>query len=1109
MTSRLRITVFILFFASGATGLVYEVVWVRLLSQTFGNTVFAVSTVLAVFMAGLGAGGYLVGKWIDRRGNFLTVYGYLEIGVGVAALAVLILLRIFDPVITRLASLMGATFFGQSLLRLTAAFLLLFPPTFLMGGTLPVLSKYILRHRQSLGWDIGALYGVNTLGAMTGTFLAGFVLIDLLGLRSTEISAVAANLLIGATALLVSRRQTGGTLKETRKRNVKPEATAPVYGRRVIIAALVAYGLSGFAALAGEVVWSRVLIFFLGNSTYAFSTLLTTFLGALALGSLAGSKIADRTRDPIRMLAAVEGTLAVLILATIPVLWQGLYTSTFRQLLTDPSLPWITYLGIKFLTTAVVLFPPAFLFGMAFPLVCKIALGRLETVGRGVGLIYALNTAGAILGSLLTGFVFVPAFGLQLSLAGAAWVTAGAAVTLVAVHPSAAPRLRNSAAFAAAALIVLSLLLFPLQRTLRSFTQSAGDTVLFYSEDHTATVLVYQKPSGDKFVSVDGHFIGATEHESDKKQRLLGYLPVLLTSDPESALTIGLGSGITLGALAQFPELRSIEAVEIVPSMVTAARFFDQDHGSVLSDPRVEIIVGDGINFVKTTRRRFDVISSDAKLNPEYVGNALVYTKEYYQWSRARLTPGGVFIQWVPLYLPDAIFRTVVRTFTQVFPAVDLWFFPTQHTMLVGRNSEQLFDFAALSRRLAASGVSQNLGRFGLSNPYVLASSHIADRDQLIRYAGEGPINTWDRPVIEFRSIQEFRRSSRGVVEEENLRQLLGMLNEGKHPFSNCDADSLTAYVESFRLVLRGLIKSKRTDLLTYGRGDFESALARNPNDGRAKDLIAQAAAESRLAETATSAGKGPSPLRLANLLYAEGKYTEAEKAVRTAISANPNQAEAYNTLGLILRRQGKGNAALTAFQKAHNLAPNEVQITLNLATAYESQGRLEEALGMFQKVLQASPENPELHNNAGIVFAKMGRHEEAITEYRRAIQLDPGYADAFNNLGIALGVTGRTDEAIRAFQKALRINPRHVGALKNLGNTYLQTQRFSDAAKALQTVIELDATDVDALTNLGLAYAQTGRLALARECWQKALSLDPSLKEARQNLEILKKMGY
>ncbi len=1110
----LRKTIFSLFFLSGAIGLVYEVVWVRLLAQSFGNTVFAVSTVLAVFMAGLGAGSYVVGKWVDRRQDALRVYGYLELGIGLAALLVLLFLRLLDPLVARAASLLEASFFGQSLLRLGASFLLLFPPTFLMGGTLPVLSKFALRRRESLGWDIGALYSINTLGAVAGAFLSGFFFIDLWGLAQTEVLAVSANLLIGGAALLIARtlpphsRERGATEPRPRSKRQSPTLA---YTPRIVAAVLLAYSISGFAALAGEVIWSRVLVFFLGNSTYAFSTMVATFLAGLAIGSFIGSKLADRVPDPLKTFALLEGILTLLILSTIPILWQGLHAPAIQSALMAPRLPWAAYLGLKFFAAALVLFTPALLFGMVFPLVCKITIVRLEQVGRGVGTIYALNTCGAILGSLLAGFVFIPHLGLQGSLVGMAWLTAALAVLLLLLHPSARPRLRASAVGAALGLAAVTLAIFPVQPAMRSANQTADDRVLFYSEDHTATVVVFQKPSGEKYVSVDGHFIGATEHESDKKQRLLGYLPVMLARTPKSALTIGLGSGITLGALAENPALTSIEAVEIVPSMLAAARFFREEHGAVLSNPKVRVVIGDGINFVRTTRQKFDVISSDAKLNPEYVGNALVYTQEYYEWSRAHLKPGGVFVQWVPLYLPPSIFRTVVRTFCKVFPAADLWFFPQQHAILVGRNEREPFDFGQMSRRLDADGVRQQLARFGLGNAYILASSHVAGREQLEEFAGDGPINAWDHPVIEFRAVREFRRAPRGVAEERNLRQLMALLRPSAGAFSHVDPDSLRSYAQSFRLVLRGLLKTKRPDLLSYGRPDFQEALQQNPNEGRAQDLLAQVGRESRLLQAAASAptSRGSEALRVASLLYAQGEYAEAEQAARRAVRLEPTQPAGYNILGLALVKRGKRAEALQAFQKAYELDPNDVDITLNLATEYDRQGRLDEALGLFQSALRLDPDSPEIHNNLGIVYAEMGRRQAAIAEYRKSIQLDPTNADAFNNLGIALGMQGAGSQAIEAFKKALELQPGHAGALKNLGVTYLRMKEFSRAAEILQEVVKLGAADADVLTNLGLAYIQTGRPREARRYWEQALSLDPNLEEPRKNLEILKRMGY
>lgn len=1103
----------ILFFFSGATGLIYEVIWTRLFAQLFGNTVFATSTVLAVFMAGLGAGAFFLGKWLDARKDALRQYGFFEAAIGLFSLLIPPALQAVDPLISAtLARVQGSPVL-QAPLLLSISALFLFWPTFFMGGTLPALSKFYTRSQSVPGADIGVLYSLNTFGAMLGAFSAGFLLIAQMGLTPSNMITAIVNISLGAAAILLAHHWPAGTPADAKPAQARAPAAhaAPQISGRTVWLVLGVYAVSGFAALAAEVVWARVLVFFLGNSTYAFSTMLSTFLGGLAAGSYAGSRLARRAGSSLRQFALLEWTVALVILGTIPLLWRGFYSAPFAALYADPSLPWTAYLAIKFAAAGAVLFVPALLFGACFALVCNLTIHGLARLGRGVGTVYAFNTAGAILGSLLAGFVLIPAIGLQWSLAALAWLCSAAGLILLLRTPALARRTRLAFAIATAGVLLGSLIFLPIR--LRLHTAAAGtaqEKELFYTEDHTATVRVYEQPNGDRFVSVDGHFIGATAHESDKKQKLLAHLPLLLNPEVQSAITIGLGSGITLGALARHPQLESIEAVEIAPGVRSAARFFRDANGAVLDNPRVHLLIGDGINYLKTTRESYDIIVSDAKLNPEFAGNALVYSREYYARSRDRLRPGGIFCQWVPLYLPPDILKTVLRTFCDVFPAVDLWFFPQQHILLTGRHKATPFDGTALRQGLAEPPVRQHLQPFHLANAYILASARLAGRAQVLAFAGSGPLNTFEHAVIEFDAVRAFRSQLRAEVEQQNLRALTALSLLTGTRFTHLDADSLALYRQSMLIVLNGLAAARRMDLLSYGREAFESALVLNPHEGRARELLELLGREAEAITSGAAAGKRPAELvRRINFYYEQNKLAEAGRLANELLQARPGSAEGLNLQGLIFQRQGRLADARKAFEAAHTAAPENEDIILNLATLLEKSGDFARALTLFQEAEKRNPRSPEIHNNLGILLARQGQIELAIAQYRQALTIDPLFADAQNNIGIAYGRQGNQAAALHAFEAVLKIHPAHTGALKNAGVTYLLQKRYASAITVLQKVVAQNENDVDSWINLGLAHAQAGQMRAARQCWQKALALDPTAEEARKNLQILMKAGH
>ncbi|MDQ7064285.1 MAG: fused MFS/spermidine synthase [candidate division KSB1 bacterium] len=1104
--------IYLLFFISGATGLVYEVLWMRLLSQVFGSTVFAISSVLAVFMAGLGLGAYAWGRRLDRGGSGLRLYGLLELGIGIVGTLVPALIHWLDPLIVRLLVASQDLAVLQAVIRIAFAALLLGLPAFLMGGTLPALSKSLTRETRAVGHDVGMLYAVNTAGAVLGAFTTGFLLIAYFGLWMTGLLTAATNVAIGLYALRLARSVSPDA--QTTDDAPRPLRSGPAdrLNDRRLFVLLLAYGLSGFVALAAEVVWVRALVFFLGNSTYAFSTVLTTFLLGLATGGWIGSQQTDRLADPWQRFAVVEWLIAVSLLGTILMLWQGFYSELFRRSLHSPAVPWLLFLAIKFGAAFLVLFLPGVLFGYLFPVVCKLSIRTLASLGRGVGTVYGINTLGTILGSLASGFVLIPWLGLQQSLLLLVWLALAVTVLLIWSHPSANRTTRWAVPGAVASTGMLVIWLFPVSSQLTRFSPEHRLMVreLFYAEDHTATVHVFESAAGDRFVSVDGHFIGATEHESDKKQKLLAHLPLLLHPQPTSAITIGLGSGITLAAMARHASLQTVEAIEIVPGMLRAATFFAEANDRILESPRVRVRVGDGLHFLKTTPQRYDLIISDAKLNPEYVGNARVYTRDYYEWCRDRLTDQGIFCQWVPLYLPPSIFRMVLRTFAEVFPVVDLWFFPQQHFILMGRKQPYPFDWQMAGRRMQVPAIREHLQPFFLENPLVLASSWVADRRALLAHAGRGPVNTLARPRIEFASVRAFRQAPRGRTEADHLQWVLNQVHAEPDRHHGILTDSLAAYVQSFQRVLHGLIQARQTGLLARAETGLAAALRLNPGDGRARDLLQQIQKEQRtVLQAPANAATGQDQFRRAQLLYEHGRLAKALQAVEQVLADAPEHADGLNLKGLILLKQNRPQLAAEVFRQAHAEDQTNVDILLNLATATEMSGNMEQALQLLHDAQALAPRSAKITNNIGVLLARMQRLAEAETALQQAIRLDPLFAEAYNNLGIVYSRAGRLDRAVEMYEKVLQLHPDHAAAQKNLAMAVLQMERFERAALLFEAIVQKNPRDADAWVNLGLAKVRLGQPLAAKSCWEKALQIDPKLTEARRNLEILKQMGY
>ncbi len=691
----------LLFFLSGASGLISELVWIKLLGQLLGGTTFAISAVLAAFMGGLALGSWRFGPRADRDPRPLRLYARLELAVAATSLAVPLLLVAVRPLYVVLARAVPEP--GTSLVRILVAAALVLPPTFFMGGTLPVLGRFLVRRGDRLGRGLGLLYAVNTLGAVAGAFLTGFLLIPALGLLPCVALAVAGNLVAGGAGLLLARSlgdagptdRTGDTTDGAAgvvpsARGETPVTTAPELDLRLLAGV---FALTGFAALGCELYWTRALHHFLGNTTYAFSAMLTTYLFGLAAGGWVGGRLADRAASPARLLGWTLLASAAAFLASVPLIWNWLPTIDGSAWLSAPQQSWHSYLLKRFLASAAVMVVPTLLSGMTFPLVNRIGIASLSRLGQGVGRLYAANTAGAIAGSLAAGFLVLPLLGARRALLVTALLSGAAGVTVLV----AARRRRGGivvwpALAVLAALVLLAPTLDRRARVILSDSQASGDTVLFSREDPTAETRVYRKPNGELHMSVDGRHIGGTEPGIVRKEKILAHLPVALTPRARNVLAVGLGSGITLGALGLYDEVEQLACVEIVPSVVEGARLFATANHDVLADPRLRLIVGDGVQFLLTTRERFDVISSDSKLNPEFVGNSAILAREYYELCRDRLTERGVMIQWTVTHLPNAETRIVTRTFIEVFPYVELFWIDPSNVILVGSRAPIALD---------------------------------------------------------------------------------------------------------------------------------------------------------------------------------------------------------------------------------------------------------------------------------------------------------------------------------------------------------------------------------------------------------------------------------
>jgi len=664
-----------LFFISGATALIGEVVWMRMLGLVLGNTIWAASAAVTVWMVGMALGAAIGARLVPRIRRHILVYGLAEGGIGAFYAASPAVLGVLLTLGTHLGVDMGASLTLGIAQRFALATIVLLPPTLLMGLTLPLLVERLQGDR--LAERTGLLYGLNTLGAAAGVFFTAYWALPVLGESGSMAMAAVLCLLVMVLAFVAERSIPAATpIQRTEVLDQKNTSG--------FFLGLVA--LMGAAALAAELVWVRILVLHLGSRVYAFAILLGVYLLGLGLGSLAVKALARRITNPIRALALTQAVAALALVTQLAVL--GNTSSILVSLVSIFKLNY-SFLGLQsafLLTVALLFLPVTLLFGASFPLAVA-ADPKPRSPGQHAGAVATANTLGAIVGAVGAPFILVPMIGCQRTL-----------LLLVVIHLVVALALWRTRATALVASVVLAAVvlfgvMLPRDWVLRRAVEDISDTevLLALEEDIGATVIV--KEYGDpeaRWLSLElnGTNVAGSSPALLKVQQLQGHLPLLQVDNPREILHVGFGSGGTCWAVSRHPVER-IDVVEISPRVLTASdHWFSFINHNVLGDNRVRTILNDGRNYLMATDKKYDAILSDS-IHPVFAGNGTLYTLEYFQMCRDRLNPGGVASMWLPVYSLDTeSFLRILSAFHEVFPQTVVWYdrtTPNEFTIVTGR----------------------------------------------------------------------------------------------------------------------------------------------------------------------------------------------------------------------------------------------------------------------------------------------------------------------------------------------------------------------------------------------------------------------------------------
>lgn len=1114
------------FFLSGTAGLIYQILWARMIDKIVGSAPFAVATVLSIFMGGLALGSYIAGRTIDRissKSKLLSIYGKVELAVGLYGLLLPLLLFAVKPLYVSAYNLLFDHFLLYQLFSFLGCAVLLIIPTTLMGVTLPVLCRYYVVNLGHIGIRTGRLYGINTFGAMAGALLCGLVLIARLGMYGSLMTAVGINLLVGILCIGLARKHHHAIALETAaeksgsrrpKRQTLQEA-APGHpstiDNRVFPWALFIFFISGFCAMAYEVFWTRLLGLIIGPTTYSFTLVVTTFIAGLALGSILFGWLADRVNKPFWLLVTSQFCAAFLALFISQFLGHSQFF--FSKLIYVFRDNFGEMLFIKSLVLFFLLVGPTIFLGAAFPLVNKIRTRSLPALGKSIGNAYAVNTIGAILGSFIAGLILIPFCGKENGLKLA--VTLQATVAMAALIATETRRLKKirSWRLALSAVVLVGALLVKYPSWNRSILSGGwyhrydelkphfsttswfeaawkGSTILSQHKKNSSTLVFYGDGiAGFTTVEKEVDSIGATHyslynsgkadastHPGDRStQTLLAHFPLLFHPNPENVMVLGLASGMTAGEALLYP-VKRMDVLEISDQVLEACLFFAPWNNDCLSNPTTNVIVQDGRNHLELTRETYQVIISEPS-NPWMAGLANLFTLEFFKTVKDRLSDDGIFVQWIHSYEMDwSSFAMVGRTFAEVFPDGLLLKTSSSDFLLVGFKEEKQLDLATADRNIHYAKKSTNI-TIRDSKPFFRM---IATED-LKAFFGSGPLHTDNLPLLEFAAPKNLDIFDATIAERATNGGWLSPYTSQLVDSGN-DTDSLLDMLE---------LSLARSSPL-FHIVDLNEASPKQ-----------KARYEKILMNYCSNVFVDNYEIFPSEDLKASCARLQVSK-IEDAMKLGKQDAVDYFHSAVAHRILGETGEEISMLQEAILIDPDLYNARNNLGIALSRQGRLDEATAQFSEALRIKPGDKETLNNIGNVFAAQGKTDKALSYYYEAIQGRLSDPEILGNIAGALAAQGNVDEAINYYSRALQIDPDHLEAHRKLGSIYINQGSFNTATKHFQEVVRLDPDNPDTYSEIGSVLASQGQFEDAAEYFLATLKINPNHLSANYNLGLV-----
>lgn len=996
--------IYLCFFLSGAAGLMYEIIWTRFFSLTFGATTYSITTVLTAFMAGLALGSLLLGRVADRIKQRLLLYGWIELLIGLYALVFPVIFRLSSHIYLSLTELGEVGSFQKLSLKFVLSFLIMLIPTTLMGGSLPLLSRFIIQDLKGVSSKLGLLYSVNTFGAVVGTYLVGFHLLSGIGLNASILVASIINISIGLAMILYAKRsgvEEKAALESPMPSSSPSDVSLSGQERAVIRFAITAFMISGFVSLSHEVVWTRILSQIIGSSTYAFTMILIGFLIGIALGSyvISNTSLVPHRWINLLMFSWIEIGIGISTYALIPLFSKLPFIMLKAFEINPDNYNFITF--YQFVLSLLIVILPTTLMGATLPVIGKIVSREVRSVGASIGNIYFFNTFGAIFGSFFAGFLFIPYLGtlntLKLGICINILLGMGGFLLVLARKKKRLVLLVSLTA----SCMVLAMVWFSrwdsslmdsgvsiygktlLESVKKNKGFSMASRVLYLQEGINATINIRKDETGI-YLKTNGKTDASTAKADMVTQTFLGYLPMMLHPAPGKALIIGLASGVTAGTVAQYDSISDVDIAEIEPSMVQAASYFNDVNHNILDNPKAHIILNDGRNHLLETKEKYDLIISEPS-NPWISGVGSLYTTDFFKIAGEKLNPGGILCQWVHCYsLSLENLKMVLNTLALSFADVQLWTSDVGDLIVIGSNEKIKVDPARIEYVINYNQKTKTdfSDYMHVEYPPEIIGRLLLDRDGILAFSHGARINSDNNPYLEFLAPRDIYLSELGVIYSRLISS-----NEKQKPLPldeiNNPKDQALVYYHRSKL-----FTDLKTSLFEQGTVYINKALALDPTRENFYFQLGQIQfREKKYAEAEASIRKGleiektPTGIEmLVNYLSYKNKDVDA----LNMLEQNKDLLPAYERLyGKMLMKMGQYSEAIPYLKKALSKKQETEYILMEkLGDCYRENRDFKTAEEYYIQSIKAEDMNPRSQFHLAELYFDQEKYEKALNIY-------------------------------------------------------------------------------------------------------------------------------